>query len=114
MYREHHFHSTTHEVLVVVKGSARLCFGGRDNPKRVEHDAEKGDLMVVPAGLAHAMLEDTSGGGFEMVGSYPVGAKNWDHCTSTERGVEERIAGLGWFELDPVYGDHGPVLEETA
>src|SRR5579871_4063733 len=36
MYSTTHFHSTTHEVLVVISGSARLCFGGEQNPERVE------------------------------------------------------------------------------
>lgn len=111
MYREHHFHSTTHEVLVVSRGSARLCFGGKDNPDRVEYQANRGDVMVVPAGLAHALLEDTSEGGqgYEMVGSYPVGASQWDHCTATsgqdQSEVERKIKDLRWFDKDPVYGD---------
>ncbi|KAK1921866.1 hypothetical protein DB88DRAFT_85997 [Papiliotrema laurentii] len=108
MYREHHFHSTTHEVLVVHSGSATLCFGGRENPGRVVHEAEKGDVLIIPAGMAHALLEDH--GGFGMVGSYPVGAKQWDHCTGGERGVEDRIKRLEWFTRDPIYGDDGPVL----
>ena len=77
MYRQHHYHSTTNEVLCVAGGSARLCFGGGENPERVEVEVEKGDVMVVPAGVAHAMLDDH--GGFSMIGSYPVGGDQWDH-----------------------------------
>lgn len=110
MYREHHFHSTTHEVLAVSGGAAKLCFGGLDNPERVVVEAGKGDVMVVPAGLAHALLEDR--GGYQMVGSYPVEADQWDHCTGNEgQAAGERIRKLGWFARDPVYGDEGPVLE---
>ena len=76
----------------------------------------KGDVIVIPAGYAHAMLQDTSGGGdnggkFSMVGSYPIGAAQWDHQTEEvgEEG-EGRMRELGWFERDPVYGDEGPVL----
>ncbi|WVQ85747.1 hypothetical protein IAT38_007914 [Cryptococcus sp. DSM 104549] len=115
MYRQHHYHSTTHEVLVVTSGAARLCFGGppeKANTGRVEVVAEKGDVMVVPAGVGHALLEDK--GGFEMVGSYPVGAASWDKCTGSP-GEKERVWGgiekLNWFERDPVYGDEGPVLK---
>lgn len=109
MYTQHHFHSTTHEVLVVCQGKGRICFGGPGNPDRVEIEAGKGDVMIVPAGLAHGLLEDM--GGYQMVGSYPKGGEQWDHCTGGEEGVEERIKALTWFERDPVYGDQGPVLD---
>lgn len=72
MYSTTHFHSTTHEVLCISAGKARLCFGGEDNPGRVEEVVVKGDVVVVPAGMGHRLLEDLEGG-FEMVGSYPKG-----------------------------------------
>ncbi|KAL8804621.1 MAG: hypothetical protein Q9182_002429 [Xanthomendoza sp. 2 TL-2023] len=110
MYSTSHFHSTTHEVLSVSAGKAQLCFGGEDNPKRVEPTVEKGDVIVVPAGVAHRLSKDVDGG-FLMVGSYPKG-KSWDMCYGKE-GEEEkvkRIEHLGWFERDPIYGDQGPAL----
>ncbi|KAI9163269.1 paxu protein [Paramyrothecium foliicola] len=110
MYDTSHFHSTTHEVLCVSSGRARLCFGGEDNDGRVEPVVERGDVMVVPAGVAHRLLEDLDGG-FQMVGSYPPG-QSWDMCYGApgEQGAAERIRSLGWFRRDPVYGDDGPVL----
>lgn len=119
MYPTTHFHSTTHEVLVVFAGSATLCFGGEGNPGRVEVDVRVGDLIVVPAGVGHRLLREGNGDGgkdggnerFEMVGSYPLGCQ-WDMCYGQE-GEEEKvkgIKGLSWFERDPVYGDEGPVL----
>lgn len=110
MYRQHHYHSTTHEVLVVANGSARLFFGGDGNPQGVQQEVSKGDVLVLPAGTGHAMEEDL--GGFSMVGSYPVDAENWDHCTGGEgKKAEDRIMALGWFKRDPIYGDAGPALE---
>ncbi|KAH8902123.1 hypothetical protein BR93DRAFT_982527 [Coniochaeta sp. PMI_546] len=116
MYATTHFHSTAHEVLVVVRGRARLCFGGEGNPGRVEVGVGVGDVVVVPAGVGHRLLEDLGGGSgegrYEMVGSYPPGCR-WDMCYGRE-GEEEKvrgIKGLGWFERDPVYGDEGPVLD---
>ena len=110
MYSQSHFHSTSHEVLCVASGKARLCFGGEGNPENVETVVEKGDVMVVPAGVAHRLLQDIDGG-FNMVGSYPTG-RNWDMCYGRE-GEEEKVKGigsLGWFERDPIYGDEGPCL----
>ena len=111
MYSQPHFHSTAHEVLCVASGKARLCFGGDKNPKRVEAVLEKGDVMVVPAGVAHHLLEDIDGG-FNMVGSYSAG-KSWDMCYGRE-GEEEKVKGIGsigWFGWDPIYGKEGPSLD---
>ena len=74
-------------------------------------EAVVGDVLVVPAGVGHRLVDDIQGG-FEMVGCYPIG-KRWDMCYGAE-GEEEKvkgIMGLGWFERDPIYGDEGPVLE---
>ena len=109
MYSQSHFHSTAHEVLCVVSGKARLCFGGEENPERVEAVLERGDVMIVPAGVAHRLLKDIEGG-FTMVGSYPIG-KGWDMCYGKE-GEEAKvkeIGNLGWFTEDPIYGAAGPV-----
>lgn len=115
MYSTTHFHSTTHEVLAIASGSARVCFGGEQNPGKVETRLEKGDVVIVPAGVGHRLLEEEKGKGegvFIMVGSYPAGC-DWDMCYG-KAGEEEKIKAieeLAWFEKDPVYGDKGPALE---
>ena len=111
MYSTTHFHSSSHEVLAISNGKAKLCFGGEENPKNVEQVVERGDVIVVPAGVGHRLLEDIEGG-FEMVGSYPIG-KQWDMCYGKEGEGEkaECIRELKWFERDPIYGEDGPVLD---
>lgn len=115
MYDISHFHSTAHEVLCVATGRAKLCFGGVDNPARVEMVVQAGDVMIVPAGVAHQLLEDVpdpDGGGFCMVGSYYPKGRSWDMCYG-RAGEEEKVKAIeriGWFEKDPIYGDQGPVL----
>ncbi|KIW73646.1 hypothetical protein PV04_01745 [Phialophora macrospora] len=109
MFTETHFHSNTHEVLSIIAGSAKCCFGGEKNTERVEPVLRQGDVVIVPAGVGHRLLEDY--GDFQMVGSYPTG-KTWDMCYG-KAGEEEQvrqIEGLGWFKRDPVYGDDGPSL----
>lgn len=69
MYRQPHFHSTTHEVLCC---RAALCFGGKSNNGRVESTIKRGDVTIVPAGVGHRLLEDREGD-FKMVGSYSKG-----------------------------------------
>lgn len=112
MYSQSHFHSTTHEVLGIVSGRARLCFGGEQNPARVEPVVQSGDLIVVPAGVAHRLLQDLDGG-FGMLGSYPAG-KSWDMCygveSEDEGQITKDISRQAWFDRDPLYGDDGPAI----
>lgn len=111
MYSTTHFHSTTHEVLCIASGRARLCFGGEDNPARVEMEVKIGDVIIIPAGVGHKLLQDLDSG-FEMVGSYPKG-KDWDMCygREDEKANIEAIKDLAWFDKDPIYGDEGPALQ---
>ncbi|KAF9878807.1 hypothetical protein CkaCkLH20_03707 [Colletotrichum karsti] len=111
MYSTSHFHSTTHELLCISNGRAKLCFGGEENEGRVEPLVEKGDVIVVPAGVSHRLMQDVDGG-FEMVGSYPKG-HNWDMCYG-KKGEERKVQSISkvdWFTKDPVYGSSGPVLD---
>ncbi|KIP05233.1 hypothetical protein PHLGIDRAFT_25184 [Phlebiopsis gigantea 11061_1 CR5-6] len=77
MYSQTHFHSTTHELLVVSSGNAKLLF--------VEERVKKGDVILIPAGVGHRLPERSDR--FEMVDSYPAGADKWDICYGRE-GVE--------------------------
>ncbi|DAA74704.1 TPA_exp: Uncharacterized protein A8136_3020 [Trichophyton benhamiae CBS 112371] len=110
MYPANHFHSSTHEVLSVVAGQARLCFGHEENPDRFETTVSKGDVIVVPAGVTHCLLADTQGD-FAMIGAYPPG-KQWDLCYGEEEVDKQAsaIRSVGWFDRDPIYGDSGPVF----
>lgn len=77
----------------------------------MEEILQKGDVIIMPAGVSHRLLEDLEGG-FLMVGSYPKGF-NWDMCygRAGEEGKIEKIRDLDWFKRDPVYGEQGPALE---
>ena len=93
-----------------MSGKAKLCFGGEGNPGRVEMTVGTGDVIIIPAGVGHRLVEDFEGE-FTMVGSYPKG-QSWDLCYGRE-GEEQKveaIRALGWFDRDPVYGDEGPAL----
>jgi uncharacterized protein YjlB len=109
MYTTTHYHSTTHEVLCVFGGRAKLLFGGETNPKKVEQEVGAGDAIVVPAGVGHRLVEELEGG-FVMVGSYPEGCA-WDMCYGREgeEGMAERVREVEWLGRDPLYGGDGPV-----
>ena len=99
MFAETHFHSNTHEVLGIASGSAKCCFGGEQNEGRVELVLKQGDVVVIPAGVAHRLLEDH--GGFQMVGSYPQG-KTWDMCckSSAPSRLQRRVSDPACLNTD--------------
>jgi uncharacterized protein YjlB len=108
VYGVHHYHSTAHEVLGVYNGSAEVQFGGDEGIRRT---LEKGDVVVIPAGVAHKKLKSSAG--FGVVGAYPDG-QMWDmnYGNDGERpGTDRNISRVANPENDPVYGKGGPLIE---
>ena len=68
IYTYHHYHSTTHEVLGLIKGETLLQLGGENG---ITLFVEKGDVLVIPAGVAHMNLGNEND--FTCVGGYPDG-----------------------------------------
>jgi uncharacterized protein YjlB len=107
IYDIHHYHSTAHEVLGVCGGSARVAFGGEGG---LVLEVRAGDVVVIPAGVAHRNLEETRG--FAVVGAYPEGQR-WDMNTGRpgERpAADERIARVPLPAADPAFGVNGPLM----
>lgn len=108
IYDYHHYHSTAHEVLAVISGSAEVIFGG---PEGVILEVSASDVAVLPAGTGHCLSSGSSN--FRVVGAYPDG-QNWDMCTglSNERPkVLENIRNVSLPEKDPVTGKETPLLK---
>ena len=108
LYPFHHYHSTAHEVLGIYSGTVRVQFGGEDGLMLV---AGAGDVLVLPAGLAHKNL--WSSHDFRVVGAYPLGT-SWDmnYGKNGERpGADENIAHVPLPVRDPVYGAEGVLLK---
>jgi uncharacterized protein YjlB len=111
VYGFHHYHSTAHEVLGVFSGSARVQFGGEHG---VILSVSRGDVVVIPAGVAHKNLGASHG--FGVVGAYPLG-QHWDMCygKSGERPqADHNIAHVALPQSDPVYGAHGPLFDRWS
>ncbi|HKH12510.1 MAG TPA: cupin domain-containing protein [Rubrobacter sp.] len=107
VFSYHHYHSTSHEVLCVVGGRARVAFGG---PEGETVEVEAGDVVVIPAGVGHC--RESSGGGFSVVGAYPKGQEDYDLRTGEEGdrpGVLENIRDVPLPEADPLFGGGGPL-----
>ena len=108
IYNEHHFHTTTHEVLVAMSGSARVQFGG---PNGVTLDFEKGDVVIIPAGVAHCRVDAAPG--FSCMGAYPQGQTyDMNYGKDGERSkADQNIRRVPLPEGDPIYGSDGPLVK---
>jgi uncharacterized protein YjlB len=111
IYPYHHYHSTAHEVLGIASGSARIGFGGEDGP---EIDVAAGDVIVVPAGVAHCLVQEA--GGLVVVGAY-AGGRPWDILRPRAASLDaarERIAAVPVPDGDPVFGPDGILVRLWA
>ncbi|WP_409296512.1 cupin domain-containing protein [Peribacillus sp. SCS-26] len=107
----HHYHSNSHEVLGVIKGTATLKLGGEEGK---ELDVKEGDILVLPAGTGHKRIEASAD--FEVAGAYPDGMPyNTNTGKEGERNAAlEDIKQVPLPDKDPVYGVDGPLLENWA
>lgn len=109
IYSYHHYHSTAHEVLACYAGSVTVKMGGESG---ITLSLQKGDVMVIPAGVGHKNLESSPD--FGVVGAYPPGQR-WDLLTGQpdERpGADQNIARVPLPPTDPLYGTTGPLVDE--
>ena len=108
IFRFHHYHSTTHEVLGIYRGISKVILGGEGG---FTTELGKGDVVVIPAGVAHKNLG--SSGDFACIGAYPGGADyDMNYGKVGERpGTDQRITRVPVPPMDPVYGDHGPLID---
>lgn len=105
IYNFHHYHSNTHECLGISAGEARVIFGG---PGRKSITVRKGDVIIIPAGVAHKCMECSTD--FECVGGYPQG-KNYDinrgESEEELKSAENRIEKVPVPASDPAFGKEG-------
>lgn len=100
IYEFEHYHSTAHEVLGVAAGTARVRLGG---PGGDVVDIAPGDVVAIPAGVAHRCLEESR---LRVVGAY-AGGRTPDLLRGEpgERpAADARIAAVPPPDADPVTG----------
>ena len=88
IYSYHHYHSTAHEVLGVYHGSAKVQFGGE---RGVVHEIHRGDVIIIPAGVAHMNLGSTAG--FGVVVARACGGRDSLRTARRGEGGDRAIVG---------------------
>ncbi|KAH8655440.1 hypothetical protein BX600DRAFT_469651 [Xylariales sp. PMI_506] len=123
-----HFHPNTHECYGIFQGSSELVFGqgGADDPEAgVKCRVQAGDVVVVPAGVAHASVspEDHSPDPvtgekpprYRYIGVYPGDAPHWrnEFGKTPLRVDDDLFAEVAAVPIpsDPVHGAGGPLPE---
>lgn len=104
MYHYHHYHSNTHEVLGVYSGECHVLLGGDSG---VQFLIEKGDVLIIPAGVAHKNIGSSLD--FKCVGAYP-GGKEFDiklGKASERPEADHHIRKVPLPKKDPLYGKDG-------
>jgi uncharacterized protein YjlB len=117
IYSFHHYHSTAHEVLGVYRGTAKVQLGGEEG---VVLSIESGDVIVIPAGVAHKNLGASAD--FRVVGAYPAGqSPDMQRGYRSSRGdsgvgsrIYQNIANVPLPHADPLYGEQGPLMKYWA
>jgi len=103
-----HYHSATHEVLGVARGSAKVRFGGARGRTLM---LKAGDVIVQPAGTGHQRIAASRD--LLVVGAYPAGS-DYDEY-HPQKGDHDRalraIAKTAAPRTDPVYGAKGPLKQ---
>ena len=108
IFSSHHFHSTAHEVLGIVRGSASLILGG---PGGRRFEVVRGDVLVLPAGTGHCNAGSSAD--LLVVGAYPKGT-SWDLRRGDPAERDEVLANIEAVPLpdtDPVHGPNGPLTD---
>ncbi|MFD2144510.1 cupin domain-containing protein [Mucilaginibacter antarcticus] len=100
----HHYHSNVHEAMGVYKGSTTVMLGGEGG---VEVTLEKGDVLIIPAGVAHKNMGSEHD--ISCVGAYPLG-QDYDMMYGKPEEREQAADNLIKTPIpdtDPVRGGDG-------
>jgi uncharacterized protein YjlB len=109
VYPYHHFHSTAHEVLGVVRGSAKVKFGGETGQVVA---VSAGDVVVITAGVGHK--NEGASPDLMIIGAYPDG-QDPDMNRPKGSAITDTAANVRAVPTptsDPVFGREGPLVQE--
>ncbi len=108
IYDYHHYHSNTHETLVIISGHCTVQMGGDAGSS---YEVHAGDVIIIPAGVAHKRLSGSAD--FKCIGAYPEGIEpNMNYGKKEEHPeVDKSIHSIGLPAYDPIFGKKGLLFE---
>jgi uncharacterized protein YjlB len=108
IYDYDHYHSNTHEVLVIFKGSCDVLIGG---PGGETFTIAQGDVIIFPAGVSHKNISSSSD--FKTIGAYPFDVQyDMNYGKESEHPkVDQNIKAVGLPECDPIFGEDGILFQ---
>ena len=111
IFEYHHYHSITHEVVGIYEGETVLQLGGEKGKKL---KVEKGDVLIIPAGVAHKNLKEDDD--IQCIGAYPGGMDyDMNYGAEGERPcADKNIKKVPLPESDPIFGKTGGLMEIWA
>jgi uncharacterized protein YjlB len=108
IYRYNHFHTRTHEVLGIARGTVDVQFGGAHGARL---GLKCGDVVVIPAGVGHRRRKASTD--LLVVGAYPDFGP-YDEPRPAEIDIDKArrsVAAVKTPFTDPVYGKTGALLK---
>lgn len=102
VYDFNHFHTRTHEVLGVARGTVRVRFGGAQGRTLA---LKAGDVVVLPAGTGHRLISGSRD--LLVVGAYPDNGGKYNEPKPDDVDAKRARADIAKVKLpkrDPVYG----------
>ncbi len=110
IFRYHHYHARSHEVLANLGDAVTVQFGGASGPILT---FEQGMAVAIPAGCGHCRLSQPDD--LRIVGAYPGGQENWDlkraDTPADYAQAKAEVERVARPTNDPVFGAGGPLLE---
>ncbi|WP_419421271.1 cupin domain-containing protein (plasmid) [Legionella sp. D16C41] len=108
IYDFHHYHSNTHEVLIILSGDCQVQFGGDQGQI---YTVIPGDVIIIPAGVAHKSLKMSKN--FRCIGAYPFDIEYDMNYGNAEEYLKacEAVSQVGLPTTDPIFGIQGTLYD---
>ena len=106
IYPYAHYHSSTHEVMGIARGRAKVRFGGEHGQ---ELDLMASDVVVLPAGTGHQCVWASPD--LLVIGAYPPNGR-YDLCRGSKSEYAKAVLAIPEVpvpETDPIFGKKGPL-----